>query len=164
MMEQLKTAAAVFCTACICAELVGQLLGDTQGRRCIKGAAGLYILLALFHALPALQSDAAGFTPPQTAAESYGTAQQMILAQAQTDLAARLEEQIGRQTGLDVSLTVTLEADGGAVRAARVYAALAPGLDPGRQAAARRQVGGLLEEALALGGDGVVWAGAPGGG
>ena len=88
----------------------------------------------------------------------------MILAQAQTDLAARLEEQIGRQTGLDVSLTVTLKADGGAVRAARVYAALAPGLDPGRQAAARRQVGGLLEEALALGGDGVVWAGAPGGG
>ena len=54
MMEQLKAAAAVFCTACICAELVGQLLGDTRGRRCIKGAAGLYILLALFHALPAL--------------------------------------------------------------------------------------------------------------
>ena len=53
-MQQLKTAVAVFCTACICAELVGQLLGDVRGRQCIKAAAGLYILVALFHALPLL--------------------------------------------------------------------------------------------------------------
>ena len=55
-MEEIKTAVAVFCTACICAELVGRLLGDVRGRQCIKAAAGLYILAALFQALPGLRA------------------------------------------------------------------------------------------------------------
>ena len=99
---------AVFCTACICAELVGQLLGDVRGRQCIKAAAGLYILVALFHALPGIRAGVDGFAPPAAQAASFGTAEETILRQARQDLAARLEAQIRDQTGLEAELAVAL--------------------------------------------------------
>ena len=45
-MQALERAAAVFCTACICAELAARFVGPGWGQKCIKAVAGLYILVA----------------------------------------------------------------------------------------------------------------------
>ena len=47
-MQPLERAVAIFCIACICAELTTQLAGSTWARRCIKAVAGLYILCLLY--------------------------------------------------------------------------------------------------------------------
>ena len=36
MMQALERAAAVFCTACICAELLSRFVGQGWGQKCIK--------------------------------------------------------------------------------------------------------------------------------
>ena len=51
-MQTLKSAAVVFCTACICAELLARLTGNSWARRCIKAVAGLYILVVLLQVIP----------------------------------------------------------------------------------------------------------------
>ena len=51
-MQALERAAAVFCTACICAELAARFVGPGWGQKCIKAVAGLYILVAFADALP----------------------------------------------------------------------------------------------------------------
>ena len=45
MMQALERAAAVFCTACICAELLSRFVGQGWGQKCIKAVAGLYLSL-----------------------------------------------------------------------------------------------------------------------
>ena len=45
MMQALERAAAFFCTACICAELLSRFVGQGWGQKCIKAVAGLYILV-----------------------------------------------------------------------------------------------------------------------
>ena len=166
-MQQLKTAAAIFCTACICAELVGQLLGDVRGRQCIKAAAGLYILVTLFHALPGIRDGAAGLALPAVAglalpaveAEQFGTAESAILRQAERDLAEKLEEQIELAAGLAVELTVTLAESDEGVYAARVEVRLPAGAGPAQRTAAEQ----LLCEALGAGPEAIVWAEEEGG-
>lgn len=51
-MQPLERAAAIFCIACICAELTTQLAGSTWARRCIKAVAGLYILVVFARTVP----------------------------------------------------------------------------------------------------------------
>ena len=38
MMQALERAAAVFCTACICAELLSRFVGQGWGQKCIKAS------------------------------------------------------------------------------------------------------------------------------
>lgn len=159
-MQQLKTAVAVFCTACICAELVGQLLGDVRGRQCIKAAAGLYILVALFHALPGIRAGAAGFALPAVEAENFGTAGDAILRQAERELDGTLEEQILEQTGLAAELAVTLEQTEEGTGAAGVDVRL----PAGAEASGREAVQSLLCEALGIGPEAIVWTEAEQGG
>ena len=56
-MQTLKSAAVVFCTACICAELLARLTGNSWARRCIKAVAGLYILVVLLQVIPQLRTE-----------------------------------------------------------------------------------------------------------
>ena len=51
-MQPLERAVAIFCIACICAELTTQLAGSTWARRCIKAVAGLYILVVFARTVP----------------------------------------------------------------------------------------------------------------
>ena len=53
-MQVFQRAAAVFCMACIGAELVGLFAGQSWAGRCIKAVAGLYILAVLLAELPHL--------------------------------------------------------------------------------------------------------------
>lgn len=159
-MQQLKTAVAVFCTACICAELVGRLLGDIWGRQCIKAAAGLYILVALFHALPGIRAGVASFTPPDVPAASFGTMEDVVLQQAQLSLADRLEIQIAEQTGLAVTLNITLKSDQAGVQVVRAEVS-APAETTQQDCAAVQE---LLCSTLETEADVIAWTGQAEGG
>lgn len=142
-MQALKNAVAVFCTACICAEVLTQLLGGTRLRACIKAVAGLYIVVSVLQALPGLGAQAMDFAWPETPAASFGSLEDAVLRQAAQQLAEQLAGQIQEQTGCVVRLEVELEQTQGAVaaRAVRVY--------PKEDCAGRHeQIAALLRQAL----------------
>lgn len=159
-MQQLKTAVAVFCIACICAELVGQLLGDVWGRQCIKAAAGLYILIAFFHALPEIRAGILPLSSPDPPAASFSSTEETILMQAEINLSARLEEQIARETGLAVSVDVDLKSSQSNVNAVQVQLSTASKISNQQRSA----VMNLLCDELDLDDNAIHWAGQAEGG
>ena len=76
-MQTLKSAAVVFCTACICAELLARLTGNSWARRCIKAVAGLYILVVLLQ----LRTEVQSFSVPDLSPTSMGTLEDAIRAE-----------------------------------------------------------------------------------
>ena len=44
-MQALERAAAVFCTACICAELAARFVGPGWGQKCIKAVSYTHLTL-----------------------------------------------------------------------------------------------------------------------
>ena len=125
-MQQIKTAVAVFCIACISAELVAQLVGDTRGKQCIKAAAGLYILIAISNALPLLRAQSMEFALPQSQQADFGSAEDLIVQEAQQKLENQLEAQILAQTGWPASLQLTLAQTGQGVEAVEAQVSLPP--------------------------------------
>ena len=105
-MQALERAAAVFCTACICAELAARFVGPGWGQKCIKAVAGLYILVAFADALPGAKAQ---LTAPK-------------LPQAETALVGSLEDACLREAGIRVKLRITLcrTAEGVAASAVQV--------------------------------------------
>ena len=125
-MQQIKTAVAVFCIACISAELVAQLVGDTRGKQCIKAAAGLYILIAISNALPLLRAQSLDLALPQSQQADFGSAEDLIVQEAQQKLENQLEAQILAQTGWPASLQLTLAQTGQGVEAVGAQVSLPP--------------------------------------
>ena len=80
-MQTLKSAAVVFCTACICAELLARLTGNSWARRCIKAVAGLYILVVLLQVIPQLRTEVQSFSVPDLSPASMGTLEDAIQAE-----------------------------------------------------------------------------------
>lgn len=76
-----KSAAVVFCTACICAELLARLTGNSWARRCIKAVAGLYILVVLLQVIPQLRTEVQSFSVPDLSPASMGTLEDAIRAE-----------------------------------------------------------------------------------
>ena len=72
-MQALERAAAVFCTACICAELAARFVGPGWGQKCIKAVAGLYILVAFADALPGAKAQLTAPKLPQAETASVGS-------------------------------------------------------------------------------------------
>ena len=89
-MQPLERAVAIFCIACICAELTTQLAGSTWARRCIKAVAGLYILVVFARALPKAGAQLQAFSLPQAQPVFFGTLDDLIASEA-----ARLAEEAG---------------------------------------------------------------------
>ena len=89
-MQPLERAVAIFCIACICAELTTQLAGSTWARRCIKAVAGLYILVVFARALPKAGAQLQAFSLPQAQPAFFGTLDDLIASEA-----ARLAEEAG---------------------------------------------------------------------
>ena len=102
-MQALERAAAVFCTACICAELAARFVGPGWGQKCIKAQ-----LTA-----PKL---------PQAETASVGSLEDAILAQTEEELSRRLEDACLREAGIRVKLRITLcrTAEGVAASAVQV--------------------------------------------
>ena len=90
MMQALERAAAVFCTACICAELLSRFVGQGWGQKCIKAVAGLYILVVFARTLPKAGAQLQAFSLPQAQPAFFGTLDDLIASEA-----ARLAEEAG---------------------------------------------------------------------
>lgn len=107
-MQQLRQASALLCTACIAAELIAQLTGSGWPRRCIKAAAGVYILAVLMQLLPGLRTQWDAFEVPAASTVSFGTMEEAVLHEAETQLALSLAAQCKEETGAEVELEITL--------------------------------------------------------
>ena len=125
-MQQIKTAVAVFCIACISAELVAQLVGDTRGKQCIKAAAGLYILIAISNALPLLRAQSLDLALPQSQQADFGSAEDLIVQEAQQKLETQMEAQILAHPFWPASLQLTLAQTGQGVEAVEAQVSLPP--------------------------------------
>lgn len=131
-MQAFQRAAAVFCMACIGAELVSLFGGQSWAGRCIKAVAGLYILAVLLAQLPRLPGKVfttfSGNTAPAVTSAAQPDARE---AEILTETGIRLEEyctaQCRQQFGLDIRVTVTLEKAGQQVVVKKVVVAFPAG-------------------------------------
>ena len=92
-MQALTHAVAVFCIACLCAELLTLFVPPTSSgwaRRCIKAVAGLYILVVFARTLPKAGAQLQAFSLPQAKPAFFGTLDDLIASEA-----ARLAEEAG---------------------------------------------------------------------
>ena len=95
-MQNIKAAVAVFCTACICAELTAQLTGQGWARRSIKAVAGLYILAVVLCVLPQAKGEWQAFALPAA-------------SQLEDTLEARCREELGAEVTIRIELEETAE-------------------------------------------------------
>ena len=95
-MQNIKAAVAVFCTACICAELTAQLTGQGWARRSIKAVAGLYILAVVLCVLPQAKGE-------------LGTQKATVLRAAASQLEDTLEARCREELGAEVTIRIELE-------------------------------------------------------
>lgn len=89
-MQALTHAVAVFCIACLCAELLTLFVPPSSSgwaRRCIKAVAGLYILVVFARAIPNAEVELQAFSMPQVQPVSFGTLEELVESEA-----ARLAE------------------------------------------------------------------------
>ena len=153
-MQALERAAAVFCTACICAELAARFVGPGWGQKCIKAVAGLYILVAFADALPGAKAQLTAPKLPQAGSVSVGSLEDAILAQTEEELSRRLEDACLREAGIRVKLRITLcrTAEGVAASAVQVVPQQDPLTDARKQA-----VEELLTAQLQLEPESICW-------
>lgn len=145
-MQGLKAAMVVFCTACICAELVAQITENGWARRGIKVVAGLYILAAALRVLPQLKAEGNVFSVPTVSSVELGTWEQAALAQTQTQLEQDLEERFRREAGVSAGVTLALRSASDSVTVDSVTVTPAADCTPEQQQAVEK----IVEEALGV--------------
>lgn len=143
-MQTVKNVTAVFCLACVCAEALAQLTAKGWPRRCIKAAAGLYILLSLMCALPGARKQLEAYSAPRTRVYDLGTAESAVLRQAERTLAQTAQARCLEETGVRVSLEISLGESGGEVSVKAATAAFDPGAQQADRARAADYLSGLL--------------------
>ena len=148
-MQAFQQAAAVFCMACVGAELVSLFAGQSRAGRCIKSVAGLYILAVLLAQLPRLPGRVnAAFSGNATPAAMSAAPSDALETEVLTEAKARLEEycaaQCRQQFGLNICTSVTLENAGQQVVVKKAVVAFPAGCT----AAQRRAVLSFLQQAL----------------
>lgn len=158
MMQALERAAAVFCTACICAELLSRLVGQGWGQKCIKAVAGLYILVVFADALPGAKAQFAALELPQVPAVSVGSLEDAVLAQTAEELSRTLEERCLSEAGVSLRLNISLSRTAEGVEAAEVQIVPRDAVT----ASQKRAIETLLEGQLQLGPECIKWN-SPGG-
>ena len=131
-MQAFQRAAAVFCMACIGAELVSLFGGQSWAGRCIKAVAGLYILAVLLVQLPHLPGKimtafSGNTAPAATSAAQPDALETEILTGAETRLEEYCAAQCRQQFGLDIRVSVTLEKAGQQVVVKKAVAAFPAG-------------------------------------
>ena len=148
-MQAFQQAAAVFCMACIGAELVSFFAGQSRAGRCIKSVAGLYILAVLLAQLPGLPGRVnAAFSGNATPAAMSAAPSDALETEILTEAKARLEEycaaQCLQQFGLNICTSVTLENAGQQVVVKKAVVAFPADCT----AAQRRAILSFLQQAL----------------
>ena len=148
-MQAFQQAAAVFCMACIGAELVSLFAGQSWAGRCIKGVAGLYILAVLVVQLPRLPGKVkAAFSSSAAPAAMSAAPSDALETEIMDRAKARLEEyctaQCRQQFGLNICTSVTLENAGQQVVVKKAVVAFPAGCT----AAQKQAVLSFLQQAL----------------
>ena len=148
-MQAFQRAAAVFCMACIGAELVSLFGGQSWAGRCIKAVAGLYILAVLLAQLPHLPGKImtafSGNTAPAALSAAQSDALETeILTGAETRLEEYCAAQCRQQFGLDIRVSVTLEKAGQQVVVKKAVAVFPAGCT----AAPKQAVFSFLQQTL----------------
>ena len=115
-----------FCLACVCAELLVQLVEAGWARRCIKVVAGLYILTVLLRAISALPARTAQWLQPVQASASIEGVETTILTEAAKRLNEMLAVECEAQTGIPVRVETELERTPDGIRAARAILWMPP--------------------------------------
>ena len=150
-MQAFQRAAAVFCMACIGAELVSLFGGQSWAGRCIKAVAGLYILAVLLAQLPHLPGKVmtafSGNTAPAALSAAQSDALETeILTGAETRLEEYCAAQCRQQFGLDIRVSVTLEKAGQQVVVKKAVVAFPAGCT----AAQKQAVFSFLQQTLGV--------------
>ena len=145
-MQPLERAVAIFCIACICAELTTQLAGSTWARRCIKAVAGLYILVVFARTVPQAHVQFRAFLVPMQEPVSIASPETAILAQTQARLEQTLAEQWCTKTGREASVAVMLKETDSVVAVCSAQMTLPANCT----AEERQQAGAFLQEKLQL--------------
>ena len=153
MMQALERAAAVFCTACICAELLSRFVGQGWGQKCIKAVAGLYILVVFADALPGAKAQFTALELPQVPMVSVGSLEDAVLAQTAEELSRTLEERCLSEAGVSLRLNISLRRTAEGVEAAEVQ--IVP--RDAATASQKRAIEALLEGQLQLGPECIKW-------
>ena len=153
MMQALERAAAVFCTACICAELLARFVGQGWGQKCIKAVAGLYILVVFADALPGAKAQFTALELPQVPAVSVGSLEDAVLAQTAEELSRTLEERCLSEAGVSLRLNISLSRTAEGVEAAEVQIVPRDAVT----ASQKREIEALLEGQLQLGPECIKW-------
>ena len=144
MMQALERAAAVFCTACICAELLSRFVGQGWGQKCIKAVAGLYILVVLFRLAPGVKPELKSAMEAVPSSVHIQSAETSILQKAQERLESSLRTECMQRFGVPIELDITLTQEGQTVQAGSAgFTILSECTD-----AEKQQVAAYLQEAL----------------
>lgn len=152
-MQALERTAAMFCTACICAELVSHFVGHGWGQKCIKVVAGLYILVVLTDALSGIKPRFLFSALPQSEPVFVGTMDEAILTQAEEELAAALSEKCCRESGSNVTLNIILGQTTNEVVVQSVSILSSEELDADR----KQKIAAVLTEQLQISPENLVW-------
>ena len=144
MMQALERAAAVFCTACICAELLSRFVGQGWGQKCIKAVAGLYILVVLFRLAPGVKPELKSAMEAVPSSVHIQSAEISILQKTQERLESSLRTECMQRFGVPIELDITLTQEGQTVQAGSAgFTILSECTD-----AEKQQVAAYLQEAL----------------
>ena len=143
-MRTFQSAAAAFCIACICAELTTLLVGTGWARKCIKAAAGLYILVVLFRLAPGAKPELKSAMEVVPSSVRIQSAETSILQKAQERLESSLRAECMQRFGVPIELDITLTQEGQTVQAGSAgFTILSECTD-----AEKQQVAAYLQEAL----------------
>lgn len=143
-MQSFQNAAAVFCIACICAEVTALLTGTGWAGRCIKAVAGLYILVVLFRLAPGVKPELKSAMEAVPSSACIQSAETTILQKAQERLESSLQAECMQRFGVPIELDVTLTQEGQIVQAGSVdFIILSECTE-----AEKQQVAAYLQEAL----------------
>lgn len=107
-MQKLQGAVAIFCIACICSELLSQLVQSGWPRRCIKALAGLYILVVILRLAPGAARVTSDIVLPQVSPVEMQASSDFVLQQAETRLEQTLAAECAALFDVPVRLSVTL--------------------------------------------------------
>ena len=154
MMQALERAAAVFCTACICAELLSRFVGQGWGQKCIKAVAGLYILVVFADALPGAKAQFTALELPQVPAVSVGSLEDAVLAQTAEELSRHcLETAVSARAGVSLRMNISLSRTAEGVEALRYRSSLRTPSLPRRSGQSKR----CWKDSVQLGPECIKW-------
>ena len=143
-MHAFQTAASAFCIACICAEVTSLLVGAGWAGKCIKAAAGIYILVVLFRLVPDMKLELKSAVKVSPASVSIQSAETSLLQRAREQLEDYLCAECLQRFGIAVKMDIALVQDGQTVRAENVTLSVPPECTD----AEKRQIIAYLQEEL----------------